>query len=822
MEANQNIVQVLQEALNLNNQLVESIKTKRGELIEQLDEASSSKYCYEDSSSDSNLILNIKFKHPLRWLKFCRPYLRDPRELSAPCVFEMDECSLDYSMVLTLAYPLYARSWSQSETETILSEVRSQYLRQHTQRLTARWEALLDQQSKINDPKIKKEINKISTEIALCRARNLEPVCNSSDIDWLVISKYLPDDRTASECESYYNNQLHCAINQSEWTSEEDAELIRLVEKYPNDWDKVSKNLATGRRPWQCCSRYQTEYNISLRRTGKIQGEEAEKLNELIERNRCGDYINWHHVYGFFEGRNASQIKYWYEKLKNSLQSTKEFRWSVLEQKVILAGVKLYGTGHWNQIARFLPGRDNRQVRNYYVNHLAFLKRKRGNFSIAEDKLLLKMSTKHFDDAYNINFVDIQRLYFPNRNTPQLYRRYLYLSSILPSDFVLDSDSKISFETRKWKNANFNLNIDDIEDIETFMLDARQKLLGDRVGRPLGQVRKITRLLQENFSSLSVELDPKDETVINRNIAVYANLYRMRRFMLQKIHSPLTMDITVEVLLQSVYKELLSIQPPSPETEPTSSISAFQSHPTLDTMRFFLNNTSVYIHKETMLDIDVPKVLLAPNFNTMYAYSMMQMLTYPMAMQLKDCGDVDELSIVESDDFDQLRSTFRSLFTWPHLICDKVFAEESRRQLAIEAQAPILSSTVAQCDPERSVFDSNKRKRFFLPIDQFTRIRSIQGGIFKFEQFNEFYSQKSDFWLNESDEVLEQRVKNFVNYIVKEFEERKAKKSEKQDLPILEPRAKRRKKPRRSRRDQLPAVPTRRSTRRQNPNSVIL
>ncbi|KAI2810547.1 Myblike DNAbinding domain-containing protein, partial [Blomia tropicalis] len=380
----------LQNALKLNSLLTEYINEKRLEFIEKRDDNEvifdniwASTFnddiaCEEIDGSNSGLLFTKKFKF-VSLLPFFKPYFRDKKGLSAPKIYP-DRIENDFvqNLVLLLQTPHQNRNWSNDENEILLREIRSQYVQAYTSKLVLRLETLLEK----------------------------APAEKPPELD----------------------------ILKSNWTVDEDERLQELVTLHgTNNWDLVAQEFGKGRLPWQCCSRYQSELNKSMRRLGRIEGEEAEIILKIIEQYKFGSTINWINVSCLIEGRTLQQIQHFYNKLQNPTIIRK---WSKLEDKMILAGVQLF-KNKWELISQFFPLRNNRQVRDRYQNQLAFSQeRKFGDWTEPEDELILEMSTKYLKYSTNgntvTNFPEIQRLYFPNRNVYQVYRRYLYLKKKLP------------------------------------------------------------------------------------------------------------------------------------------------------------------------------------------------------------------------------------------------------------------------------------------------------------------------------------------------------------------------------------------------------
>lgn len=64
---------------------------------------------------------------------------------------------------------------------------------------------------------------------------------------WSVCSEALGGKRSAKQCRERWTNKLNPAINNAEWTSEEETRLFKLVGRYGTKWTLIAKELGTGR-----------------------------------------------------------------------------------------------------------------------------------------------------------------------------------------------------------------------------------------------------------------------------------------------------------------------------------------------------------------------------------------------------------------------------------------------------------------------------------------------------------------------------------------------------------------------------------------------
>ena len=237
-------------------------------------------------------------------------------------------------------------------------------------------------------------------------------------LDWLKFATELDTDHNADDCELYWNNYLHPNINKSEWNKSEGRTPRRVGHTLRglHDWDRVAEELGTNRLGWQCCSRYQSELNSDVKRIGPLTKAEAKLVEKVIQQCRVGDFIPWHQVKYFIEGRTLPQIKHYWNKI-NVLK--RGDNWSEDENRQLLLAVKKCGTHNWRKVAQYLPGRSNRQCRERYMMRLNFGNaRKLGDWTAAEDKLILELAPKH-----NFKWVQMEPL-IKGRNARQIASRY--------------------------------------------------------------------------------------------------------------------------------------------------------------------------------------------------------------------------------------------------------------------------------------------------------------------------------------------------------------------------------------------------------------
>uniref|UniRef100_A0A0D9WVC2 Myb transcription factor n=1 Tax=Leersia perrieri TaxID=77586 RepID=A0A0D9WVC2_9ORYZ len=184
-------------------------------------------------------------------------------------------------------------------------------------------------------------------------------------INWDKISAmYLPG-RSGAECESRWLNWDDPLINHNAWTAREEKKLILIVQQRGmNNWINIAVALGTHRTPFQCLARYQRSLNHCI--LNKDWAKEEDLLLEAAV-NTFGP--NWQLVSASMDGRTGNQCSNRWRKTLNPERS-RVGRWSLDEDKRLMVAVKLFGSGSWNKIAQFIPGRTQSQCNERWRNVL--------------------------------------------------------------------------------------------------------------------------------------------------------------------------------------------------------------------------------------------------------------------------------------------------------------------------------------------------------------------------------------------------------------------------------------------------------------------
>uniref|UniRef100_A0A0E0LGZ7 Uncharacterized protein n=1 Tax=Oryza punctata TaxID=4537 RepID=A0A0E0LGZ7_ORYPU len=264
-----------------------------------------------------------------------------------------------YKMVLKqFPMSLQKQPWSDVEKEKLAKGIKQQYQ-----------EALI--LDSINNGSSTGDFSAVDMAYALTNtAGNFEVTAESLRsvlplINWdKIAAMYLPG-RSGAECESRWLNFDDPLINHNAWTAREEKRLLLTVQQQGmNNWINIAVTLGTHRTPFQCLVRYQRSLNHCI--LNKDWAEE-EDLQLQAAVNTFG--TNWQLVSASMDGRTGNQCSNRWRKTLNPERS-RVGRWSLDEDKRLMVAVKLFGSGSWNKIAQFIPGRTQSQCNERWRNVL--------------------------------------------------------------------------------------------------------------------------------------------------------------------------------------------------------------------------------------------------------------------------------------------------------------------------------------------------------------------------------------------------------------------------------------------------------------------
>lgn len=398
-----------------------SIETRLDKLYNRIyDQQTTHDYCKQLSHNTKNA--NQFSSHS--FLQFKAPYIRDFRNFSGPANDDVKQIK-ELTGTENIDCLIKNKGWTKDSKRQLYDAILDHYAQLHIVELIKQKNFLSRQlqESEHNRYEIQQKLSLIEEQAEQVKSRKEPRIFvpeerAGTDVDWCAISAKLPNTHhEAQDCRLMWSVQLHWSVNNEPWTKDEDFCLLNAVKKLGrNDWDSVARELNSGRLPWQCCSRYQQEFANSSLGSTPITEDDTDKIIEVINLCRIGNFVPWNQVMYFIQYHSLLQVKYQWHKMLSERKST-QF-WSQHEDLLLLKAVAKFGDKDWNRIANLIPNRTNKSCRERYTMRLKFLTRALGNWRPKEDEKLLKLI-----ERFGTNWSVISSN-FPERNNHQLRHRY--------------------------------------------------------------------------------------------------------------------------------------------------------------------------------------------------------------------------------------------------------------------------------------------------------------------------------------------------------------------------------------------------------------
>jgi hypothetical protein len=178
------------------------------------------------------------------------------------------------------------------------------------------------------------------------------------------------------------------------------------------DWDSISHQIP-GRTAVQCLKRFMqikddkkdddaSDANASAAAAGGIDwsADDCELLKKLVEQSR-DTAPRWNEIANNFSNHNAIDCLSKWQQLTQSPVIKGKGSWTPEEDQILREKRAIYGR-KWAKIAAHLPGRQGKQCRERFVNHLDPALKK-GEWSDDEEAILIAMHQQYGNRWANIS-----------------------------------------------------------------------------------------------------------------------------------------------------------------------------------------------------------------------------------------------------------------------------------------------------------------------------------------------------------------------------------------------------------------------------------
>lgn len=255
------------------------------------------------------------------------------------------------------------------------------------------------------------------SSLAKLAARPLLQVNNTRDD--LLIMPGNKRSRAGEKSDDEYDSHKK---RKSAWTSAEDELLLKLVHEdqeahEEEDWDSIAEKIP-GRSAVQCLKRYMSIGDskqaavkpevepAKQERESDEEGkpiwldEESDLLKKLVEQYR-DTAPRWTEIAENFPQHNAIECLSQWQSLTSPPVIKGKGSWTAEEDRILREKRSLYGR-KWAKIAAHLPGRQGKQCRERFVNHLD-PELKKGEWTDDEEAILIAMHEHHGNRWANIS-----------------------------------------------------------------------------------------------------------------------------------------------------------------------------------------------------------------------------------------------------------------------------------------------------------------------------------------------------------------------------------------------------------------------------------
>ncbi|XP_039277672.1 uncharacterized protein LOC111047869 [Nilaparvata lugens] len=402
--------------------------------------------------------------------------------------------------------------WSPKNKSDLISNVREILRDKIIDKLSSGIHGIASSKKKVDASNKIKKVKAMSLKELMLQ----ESISLDDDVDWKIISINLFSElRSPAECQGLFQMCLNPTKNNGKWSKEEKQKLSVVAEKhYFEDWDEIATELGTNRSAYNCCKVYQKG---NLSKTGKWTKEEDSKLIEAVKKFRVGDEISWMKVALVFKRRSMWQLKTrWLQALA---PHRKKGKFSVLEDKLIFKAVEMHGC-EFKKVATHFPNRTHSQLKGRYQRKMEnqYIK---GYWSLEEDRLLMRL----VEEIGVKKWKEISER-FTTRTRTQVRQRYNKIKSFLDESptHKLEDMIRIGFNHKKATSRS-----------ETVVSDANspvaecpnQEKITDEVDAPGNRIRKPVVSINSGDNNRPMSKRVKKSVDTSQEPSRFENLMRL-------------------------------------------------------------------------------------------------------------------------------------------------------------------------------------------------------------------------------------------------------------------------------------------------------
>ena len=160
------------------------------------------------------------------------------------------------------------------------------------------------------------------------------------DKRWENIATHIAN-KSAMECYIQHNNVSNPAINNAEWSTEEETKLVELTNKHEeHNWCVIAEELGTKRIPFSCIQHYQQNLNKKMINTNDWSIEEDQLLKNAVNEYGKG---KWEQISSLIPNRTSAQCLNRWKKSSVCNEDMVSGKWIPAEERLLYLAAIAYG-----------------------------------------------------------------------------------------------------------------------------------------------------------------------------------------------------------------------------------------------------------------------------------------------------------------------------------------------------------------------------------------------------------------------------------------------------------------------------------------------